>query len=366
MCLLPWPGGSLVSGKMQVKQMRLDTIQSDAIVNAIGSLLVVLLIGMTFLLPPAQAEGSPLKVLVVMSYAEENPWCIGIRKSIDATLSDAAEISYFYMDTKKNMERGPQKAKEAFTMFEQLRPDGVITVDDNAQSMFAVPYLKDKTSVPVMFCGVNADPEKYGYPASNISGILERAHINEGLALTKQLSPSLNTILVLAADTPTGRAMQQQIEGEHTGYLAEIEEITLLGSMDELDKEQLDRVDAILLIAAVGVLDSTGKSLSYAEVLEGVSKRFHRPIIGVSLHHVRAGVLCAVVKTAQEQGAVAATMLLEAMEGKPVEKIPITRNYNGKRVINVTVLKEMGIQPNASALIGSELITSERKSLHER
>ena len=63
------------------------------------------------------------------------------------------------MDTKKNIEGGVRKAKDAYELYRRLQPDGVIAADDNAQSMFVVPYLKDRYDVPVIFCGVNALPD---------------------------------------------------------------------------------------------------------------------------------------------------------------------------------------------------------------
>ena len=99
-------------------------------------------------------EAASYKILVVMSYEEENPWCIQIKEGIDSVFAGNSDIKYFYMDTKKNIEGGDQKAKEAYALYIRFRPDGVIVADDNAQSMFVLPYLKDKVKTPVMFCAV--------------------------------------------------------------------------------------------------------------------------------------------------------------------------------------------------------------------
>jgi ABC-type uncharacterized transport system substrate-binding protein len=165
-------------------------------------------------------EAASYKILVVMSYEEENPWCIQIKEGIDSVLAGSSDIKYFYMDTKENFKGGVRKAKEAYELYERFRPDGVITADDNAQSMFVLPYLKDKVKIPVMFCAVNEEPEKYGYPASNVSGILERTFISESIAFAKQLVPSINTVGFLAKDSPSGRAILKQVENESGTYLA--------------------------------------------------------------------------------------------------------------------------------------------------
>ena len=48
----------------------------------------------------------------------------------------------------------------------------VIAVDDNAQKYVIVPYFKG-TSLPVVFAAVNWDASAYGYPADNVTGMLE-------------------------------------------------------------------------------------------------------------------------------------------------------------------------------------------------
>ena len=47
------------------------------------------------------------------------------------------------------------------------------------------------------------------------------------------------------------------------------------------------------------------------------------------------------------------------MQGAPVATLPITRNNQGRRMINVSVMKELGIAPKPSALIGVELFKTE-------
>ena len=71
------------------------------------------------------------KILVVMSYEESNPWCVEIKEGIESVLGGHSELSYFYMDTKKDLESGPRKAAEAFAFYQIFKPDGVIAVEHN-------------------------------------------------------------------------------------------------------------------------------------------------------------------------------------------------------------------------------------------
>lgn len=305
-------------------------------------------------------EATSCKVLTVMSYEEDNPWCVEIKEGIDSVLADVCDVKYFYMDTKKDLEGGPQKAQEAYTLYQEYQPDGVITADDNAQTMFVVKYLQGSGETPVMFCAVNAEPETYGYPSSSISGVLERWHIKESLAFMKQLDPSVKTVGFIAKDSPSGQALLHQVESESDTYPAKFTTFKLPKTKQELVtvitelKEQ--QTDVIYMDSMEGILDEAGKPLTSREIIGFTSQTSGKPVIGANRYHLEQGALCAVIKTGQEQGRTAAEMLLKAMQGTPVAELPITKNQHGKRIVNVTVMKALNIKPQRRALIGVELV----------
>ena len=111
--------------------------------------------------------------------------------------------------------------------------------------------------------------------------------------------------------------------------------------------------------AGQGIEDESGAPMSNRDAIQRVASMYQKPIIGANQYHVTQGALCAVVKTGQEQGESAAQMLLQAMRGTPVSDIPVIRNYRGKRVINVTAMKTLGIEPRPAVLLGATLIKSE-------
>jgi ABC-type uncharacterized transport system substrate-binding protein len=321
--------------------------------------MVVMISWMWIGLTTAHGQTTLCKVLVVMSYEADNPWCLEIQEGIDAVLAGMCEVKYAYMDTKKHLEGGPQKAEEAYALYQEFQPDGVIAADDNAQTMFVLPYLKDKVETPVMFCGVNADAEQYGYPTSHISGVLERWHIQESIAFMKQIDPSVKTIGFIAKDSPSGTALLQQVKRESDTYLAQFTDFKLPTTQHELRtmlEELKVQSDVIYMDSMEGIVDAEGKSLTSQEIIQFVTTTFGKPLIGANRYHLEQGALCAVIKTGQEQGRMAAEMLVKAMQGTPVSEIPITRNQHGKRIINVPVLQALGIKPSRRALIGAELV----------
>lgn len=303
------------------------------------------------------------KILVVMSYEEDFLWDKEVQAGIEYALADSADIRYFYMNTKINLKGGEEKAREAFTLYQEFRPDGVIASDDNAQSMFVVPYLKDKEQVPVIFCGVNADPAKYGYPASNVSGILERGHIKESIAFLQELVPSINSIAYMAKESPTGRAVLEQAEQEAASYSARSVAFLHPQTLPEAVKmatEVREQTDVMFLATMQGIRGEDGEPLSEKEVIPVIAEAYGKPIISDNAYDMKYGMFCALAVSGKEQGVKAGRNLMKAMTGTPMVDIPIIRNEQGRRIVNVSVMKKLGITLKPGALIGVELIKTEQ------
>ena len=297
---------------------------------------------------PCKVAAAPFKVLVVMSYHETYPWGMEIKEGIERELANLCDLRYVYLDTKNNFAGGAEKAKKFLDLYLEFQPDGVIAADDAAQSMFVVPYLKDKVKTPVMFCGVNEEATAYGYPASNVSGVLERVPIKESIAMLQQLIPSVRTFGCILKDDPSSYGIMRQIHQEADGYSAKLVTARYVKTLIEavaMARELKAKCDALFLTPMDGLPSQVGTPLTSGEVTPHIVKAFGKPTFSENSFNVKSGVLCAVIKTGQEQGATAAQMLLRAMRGTPVKDIPITRNRHGKRMINVSVMKSLGILP---------------------
>ncbi len=315
---------------------------------------VVLLGVMFFSLPTAARD-----VLVVMSYEEENPWCREIRQGIESVLGGEARVVYRYLNTKRDPAGGPGRAAVAYRDFLDLAPDGVIAVDDNAQSMFVVPYLLGSHPTPVMFSGVNAEPDRYGYPAATVSGILERGHIAEAIGFAREITPTAKDVVVLTRDGPSGRAIADQVEAERERYPLPVSEVLLLGRLDEVQERvsALDAATTLLYVDSLeGIVDADGNALDNRGVLDGIYEVFDGHVVAANRYQVVDGALSAVVKTGFEQGATAAEMMLQTFAGTPVEDIPLRRNYQGQRYINASRVDAMGIVLDPTLLRVAEVV----------
>lgn len=307
----------------------------------------------------SKSFASQYNILVVMSYNPEMPWVMDIQRGIDMTLGKTANTRYFYLDTRNNYDKGPEKAKEAFALYQEMNPDGVIVADDNAQSMFTVPYLKDKVQTPVIFCGVNAEADAYGYPASNVTGVLERIHYIETISFLQMIVPTVKSVGFLMADNQTAVGYIEQAKKEQERFSASVVDYKLAKTDKEtirMLKELEEKCDALFVDNISGLKDENGQTVYEEDFLPALLEKSEKPTFGCNILAVEKGVLCAVVKTGQNQGELAARMLLEAIKGKPIKDMPVIQNRQGKRYINGTTMQKLGIQPKASFLVGAEIV----------
>lgn len=320
---------------------------------------ISLLCGVVFAGSMTAAAAESEKVLVVMSYEQDNPWCQEIKQGIDSVLADKTDLTYFYMDTKVDPANGPVKASEALEVYQKLQPQGVIAIDDNAQSMFVVPSLKDQVGTPVMFAGVNSAADKYGYPNSHISGILERAHVHESLAFAKQLMPNIQSACFMTNDVSSGQALNKQVDTEMADYPVKVHTFFRVKSAAEIDavKSEMNAdCDVLFVDSLEGIKSPAGEPMDNRTVLSYLKSQYNKPVLGGNRYQVEQGAWAAVVKTGQEQGETSAEMLLKAMQGVTVADIPVVKNTKGERIVNVTALDSHDVPLKPLALRGATLV----------
>ncbi len=299
------------------------------------------------------------KVLVVMSYDEEFWWSQQMQEGIDGVLADTCELNYVYLGTRMVFEQGKEKAKQAYELYEAFQPDGIIACDDNAQSMFVVPYIKDNTDTPVIFCGVNEELETYGYPTSSITGVREVVHFRETLMFLKQLVPSVKTVGYMMRDTSTAQAFMLQAKKEAETYPLESVVHVLPTTFEEAvetAKELASQCDALFIEFLDGLPDKDGNPIPAEESVFAIVETFGKPTVASNDATVKMGAMAGVIKLPGEQGELAAEMVLKAIQGTPISDLPVTKNARGRRILNVDTLKALGIKPKSHVLKGVEIV----------
>ena len=299
------------------------------------------------------------KVLVVMSYDDEFWWSQEMQEGIDSVLANTCELTYVYLDTRMVFEHGAENAKKAYKLYQELQPDGVIACDDNAQTMFILPYLRDTTDTPIIFCGVNEDLATYGYPTAHITGVREVIHYMEIFIFLKQLVPSVTTVGYMMRDTSTAQGFLLQAKKEAETYPVKSVAYKLPKTFEEavaMAKELATQCDALFIEFMDGIPDNSGNPVTTQKIIATLVEAFGKPTVAANEATVKNGALAGVVKLPSEQGELAAEMMLKVIQGTPISDLPVTQNKRGKRVLNADTLHALGITPKPHILKGVSVV----------
>jgi len=299
------------------------------------------------------------KVLLVFSYHPEYSWVIEETRGVEDVLKDKGiTTEKFYLDTKrKTSEEWKKKvAEDAVKEIEQFKPDLVMVFDDNACELVAKKYI-GKT-LPFVFCGMNGEPEDYGFPAENITGVIERHHLKESIELLKRLVPDAKKSVLLSDNSPTSQK-----------FVAEMNKTTLPIDMyafyttNDFDnwkaklKDLQSTVDVLGLYLYHTIKEKNGKvSLPSEDVLGWTLQNSKIPEFTFSDFTVRDGALCGVVVSGYAQGKAAAEMTLTILAGASPANIPIECPKEGIPMINEKRAKELNIRIPEDVLKEVEIV----------
>ncbi len=299
------------------------------------------------------------KVLLIFSYHPEYSWVMEeTRGAEDVLEGKGITVEKFYLDTKRrtSAEWKKQVAEDAVKKIEEFNPDLVMVFDDNASELVARKYI-GKT-LPFVFAGMNGEPGDYGFPAENITGVLERGHVNESIELLKRLVPGLTTAAIITDNSPTSQAFISRVGRtilpiEIYGFYSTDDFATWKAKVKELQS----KVDAIGLFVYHTIKEKDEElSLPAEEVLRWTLKNSQIPEFAFSDFTVRDGALCGVVMSGYVQGETAAKMALTILAGANPANIPIRVPQEGIPMINKRRAEELNIRIPEDVLKEVEIV----------
>lgn len=318
----------------------------------------------------ADSEG-PKKVLVVHSYFTDYEWVNAINRGIRMSISpQACDLEFFYMDTKRRTGESwkKQQGAAALELIEDWQPDVVITVDDNAQA-YVGRHLVGKDRPVVVFCGVNHEPQTYGYPASNVTGVLERLHFSQSLAFLKMLLPTAQRVVVLSDDSPTseGALNYCRTQFTHGVDVVDMRTIKMFDQWKAAVKDYGSTVDAIAVYTYHTLqAGEAAESVPPAEVMDWTVGNSDVPILGFLTFAVDDGSLCGVLESGVEQGQLAGDLVGRFWAGTPIRDIPIVTGSRGQTMVNLSSAKKYGIDIAPEILSTVDLVVNGKsQSLQE-
>ena len=363
-------------GKAAIMNRPKHLVDGDRAHNLELSRRVVLLLGLLLMagcrpaseskLPELETPVQPTekqRVLLVQSYHTGYEWTDSITRGVRMALPlNEVSLEVFYMDTKRHSDEKwkIQLGAEARRIVSDWNPAVVIAADDNAQAFFAKHYVGDER-VSLVFCGVNNEPEDYGYPAKNITGVLERPHFTSCLEYFQRIMPSATRIAIVTDNSETSRGALR--------YMREIPEgMTLVSqqipsTLDEWQvaiRECQAQADAIV-VYNYHTLTVPEKitSVPASEVMEWTLKNSTLPLIGFLAFSMDEGALCGYAESGVEQGREAGKMARRILQGERPADIPIAIAVEGQSIVNLKTARRLGIVVPDDVIQTTDLVIRE-------
>ena len=289
------------------------------------------------------------KVLLIFSYHPEYPWVIEeMRGAKDILNGKGIKIEKFYLDTKrKTSDEWKRKvAEDAVKKIEEFKPNLVIVFDDNACELVAKRYIG--TNLPFVFSGMNGEPRDYGFPAKNITGVLERDHIKESIELLKRLVPDVEKAAIITDNSPTSQKFIARVK--QSVLPVKICELCLTDDFHTWKakvKELQSKVDALGLAGYQTIKKSKSGSkvsLPPEDVLRWTLNNSRLPEFAINEFTVKGGALCGVTLSGCEQGRAAAEIALTILAGANPADIPIQCPKKGIPMVNEKRAAELNIK----------------------
>jgi ABC-type uncharacterized transport system substrate-binding protein len=316
-------------------------------------------------------EKSYKKVLVVHSYFQDYKWTQTITRGVSMVLNTHnVDVQIFYMDTKHHpsQEWMVRKSGEAMDVIGQWNPDVVITADDNAQEYVGRKLAKEGR-IPVVFCGVNANPDQYGYPTPTATGVLERPHFRESVSFLKKIlgkEKPLRIVVMSGCSKTTDFAfdkMKTQVNSE-----AEVLNWYKPATWQEWKQavqECQSRADAIAIYTYHAILPdpNSTQSMDPEEVISWTVQNSRIPVIGFLPFAAEDGSLCGVLESGLEQGKIAGQMVMEILQGRQAGSIGIQTGRTIQPMLNLNTARKLGIDVSPETIREADILveTTENK-----
>jgi ABC-type uncharacterized transport system substrate-binding protein len=303
------------------------------------------------------------KILHVMSYHAQWQWTQDQLNGFKDALRDVpVEYTIVEMDAKRNSAElwRHKMAAEAMRLIDTWKPDLVFTGDDVAQQYVAARYLN--SDIPFVFCAVNAEPRDYGFDkAANVTGVLERMHFPETIALLKELVPGVRKVAVITDKGDMWVPMIQQMKAVEN-RLGDVQVVSYdtLQTFDQYKRAVLDyqdKVDALGFLGLFEFVDPNGQNVLLEDVLRWTNEHSRLPDFSFWSDRVNKGTLCAITVSGVAQGRAAGEMAREILlNHRRPSDIPMDATKTGLPMINLSRAQKLGLNPSASVLLTAEVV----------
>lgn len=309
-------------------------------------LLLYLLLGV----PRAEAQ-TVKRVLLLNAYSYDLSWTASITRGVEeffAGQGSSVKLSVEFMDTKNyySPEYLAMLVEQYRLKYSNVHFDAIITSDDNAAD-FALTHRKELfNGAPIIFCGVNNlnFPKRPDF--TNMTGLLESPDMAASIRAAIALQPGLKTVYMIIDSTTTGQSNRVLLETIIPQFKGQIEFAWLEGmSMAELKQTlaALPTNSAILLVTFNR--DRLGQWYTFSECIAQLRDASKNPIYSMWDFYLGEGIVGGMLTSGEYQGASAAQMALDVINGKNPEDIPVVVQKANLYLFDYAVLQRFNLDP---------------------
>ncbi len=291
------------------------------------------------------------KILFIDSYHQGYAWSDGIESGIRQVLEGRnVTLQVHRMDTKRNKteEFKKQAALKAKAVIEEFKPDVVIAADDNASKYLIVPYYRGG-NLPFVFAGINWDATRYGFPARNVTGMVEINAVESLLDTLRTFSGGVTVGLLSDDTTSTQKEVKTYAEVLNLRF-DKVSLVTNFADWKQAYLEMQDSVDVLFFYNNAGIegwndQEASRFALENARIPSGAVQAWMAPYV-----------LLVFPKDAVEQGEWAATTALQILQGVSPQSIPITTNKRTTPMMNSEMARNLQLEVPPELIQGGAAI----------
>ncbi len=315
-----------------------------------------LFLAFSLLLVGGRAFASPKKIFLVFSYHPGLFWHVNAEKGLRKALKGfRCEFRSFYMDTKHHQEPTwiYQVTEEAIQEIKDYRPDVLVGFDDNAAHYVLTHFLG--TSLPMVFLGVNREPEEYGFvkdsrehPGMNVTGVLERHHFLQSIQLFSELmGKPVERIGIISDSSETSHTMISSfmnIARKNRLPVVFFKFAYSFPGWQEIIQDAQNKIDLLVVYNCEGLRGKGNQEVPADKVIAWTVTHNHVPEVSFFSRYIKAGLSGGIVLTGYYQGYYAGKKVAEILKGITPGEIPIDVPPKGTLAFNVKRMRELGLK----------------------
>ena len=332
-------------------QRRHRAIVTYTYIKKYMSLLLLIIVLISSVIPPISAQGITKKsVLVLNSYHKDYKWSDNIVEGITSVFGPNARninVQVEYMDTHRISDSNYiyQLSETYKYKFREKKFDVIIASDDPAFAFLLKYHDQLFPNTPVVFCGVNYFDDSMLAGQNLFTGVVEGQDIKSTLDLALQLHPATKNIYVINDNTMTGKSIEKTLQETIPQFKDRVNFI----SLEEYDMQEIKKkvaqlpLDSLILFL-IFFQDISGHKFSYAESISQISANSTVPIYGVWDFSLGDGLVGGMLSSGYYQGELAANLAQRILQGEHPADIPIVKNSPNHYMFDSNQMKRFSIK----------------------